>query len=47
MVKKCLLSTPTDGATDTSAIPPLNSDLQPSSDQALAMASQVMIRGNS
>ena len=45
--KKCLLSTQTDGVTDMSENPPNNPEQQISSDQALATASQVMIRNDS
>ena len=45
--QECLLSTQTDGVSDTSETPPINSDQQISSDQALATASQVMIRDDS
>ena len=42
--KKCLLSTQTDGITDSSESPPFNQDQQIFSDQALATASQVVVR---
>ena len=45
--KKCLLSTQTDGITNMSESPPVNSEQQISSDQTLATASQIMIRNDS
>ena len=44
MGKKCLLSTQTDGVTDTSESIPISQDQQISSDQVLATASQVVVR---